>query len=154
MRYERIFLYVILIVNRHFPSLFLIKNSMANSIFLAQLFGLFFLVVGLSLLINKKEYKTIVGSVVSDPSHVFLWGIPVFALGSLLVLSHNAWTGTWTDLITLLGWTAFLKGVLLLLFPGLVYEAIKKAHKESMFLLEFSFSMIFGIVLLYFGFLM
>ncbi|PIR04539.1 MAG: hypothetical protein COV59_00230 [Candidatus Magasanikbacteria bacterium CG11_big_fil_rev_8_21_14_0_20_39_34] len=127
---------------------------MTNSIFLAQLFGLFFLVIGLALLINKNEYKTIVGSVVSDPSHVFLWGIPVFALGSLLVLSHSQWTGGWEDLITLLGWAAFLKGVLLLLFPGLVYEAIKKAHKESMFLLEFSFSIILGIVLVYFGFMM
>ncbi|MCB9798772.1 hypothetical protein H6758_03540 [Candidatus Nomurabacteria bacterium] len=125
---------------------------MELSILLAKAFGIFFLLVALALVFNKEDYKGIFMSIVEDPGHVFLWGLLGSFLGTLFILSHNIWDTGWQTLITLMAWAMFIKGILSILFPGLVYEVLKKANLDNMYLLEFSTSVILGIVLSYFGF--
>ena len=125
---------------------------MELSIFLAKVFGVFFLFVALALIVNKDDYKGLFASLVQDAGHIFLWGVLGVFLGLIFVMVHNVWDGGWRTIITLLAWGTLLKGVLSMLFPGLVYNMLKKANVENMYLLEFSLSVILGIVLSYFGF--
>lgn len=125
---------------------------MELSILLAKAFGVFFLLVALALVFNKEDYKGIFMSIVEDPGHVFLWGLLSSFVGIIFVMSHNIWSTGWQTLITLMAWAMLFKGTLAILFPGLVYEALKKADLDNFYLLEFSMSVILGIVLAYFGF--
>jgi len=91
---------------------------MEISIFLAQVFGIYFLVIGLSLFIRKRAVYKLMSELVRNSHIMYPTGMFIFILGLLLVLSHNIWTSGWVLLITILSWLTLLKGVAYLFIPG------------------------------------
>ena len=78
-----------------------------------QILGLAYLSVGLGALINPEFYKKILTAYTKNLPVIYLNSFIIFGIGFLLVSFHNVWVFDWPVLVTVLGWTAFLKGVFL-----------------------------------------
>ena len=80
--------------------------------------GVVLLVFGLSYLINVRFWADSFKSLVNRPALVFPLLLPVLICGLLIVLNHNLWVADWRVLVTITGWAALVKSVVILLFPG------------------------------------
>ena len=93
---------------------------MELSIFLVQIIGIYFLVVGISALIKTKEWQHVVKHLI-EHEHVaiaYLAGILTLIMGLIVGLSHNVWTGgVPTVIATVVGWLILVKGVTYFLLP-------------------------------------
>lgn len=124
---------------------------METSIFLAQLFAIIYLAAGLGLLLNRKFFKKAIDGMYKNPEMVMMGGIMALVVGFFIVKVHNIWVMDWMVLITLVGWIALIKGVLLFLAPTVLLKISKPFVK--MFWLSGVFSVVLGVILGYFGYL-
>lgn len=89
-----------------------------RTIFISRLIGLYCVLASLVMFTHKQAIVGIEETLVHNPAMLFLTGIITLVAGLAIVLSHNVWTGgALPVVVTLLGWTALIKG-LLLLSPG------------------------------------
>jgi len=115
------------------------------TLFLAQLIGLFCILMGLLILFRKDVYIAIIDGYYRDPESVFLPGLIASFLGLMVVLSHNYWgLGVLALIVTLVGWISLLKGVWLIFFPTSVVRTI-----DAFKLKEWSWA--YGIIVLIIG---
>lgn len=122
------------------------------SIFLAQVFGLYFVIIGLALLARPKAMTHLMESL-STRESVYLTGIIALMVGVPLVLIHNVWDGTWRVLITFLIWLVLIKGVTRVFFPDMVVSWIQGLSRNPGFVrLLVWFMLVVGLYLLYLGF--
>lgn len=89
---------------------------MQLSIFIAQLYAVAFLAIGLGFFISPKYYTKAYANMMKDPSLFLVWGIFALLAGFLIVTRHNVWQG-WPTVVTVFGWIALLKGFSLLVLP-------------------------------------
>ncbi len=94
---------------------------MADAI-IFQILGLAYSAIGLGMLANPRFYEAMIKKMIVDEAVLFLTGLLVLAIGCLLVVYHNIWTGGWTMIITIFGWLALLKGLMVVVLPE---ESIK-----------------------------
>jgi len=125
---------------------------MEHSIFLAQLFGLYFVIVSASMLVRSQETKQFVQDFVSSPGLTYFAGIIVLIMGLLLVLFHNVWTSDWRSLISVLAWLTLLKGLLYLFFPYYPKWIAKKFANDTFYYTASGVTLVVGAYLLYIGF--
>ena len=81
--------------------------------------ALFFLVLGLSYLLNARLWAGYAKTLLDEPQRLLpiLWvTLPV---GLVIVFLHNVWSG-WAIIITLAGWIISIKSAFYLLFPQVV----------------------------------
>lgn len=76
---------------------------MQTSVFLAQLIGPLFLVVGLGMLTNAEGYRGMAQEFLASRALIHIAGLMAFLPGLAIVLLHNIWTFDWRLIITLLG---------------------------------------------------
>lgn len=99
---------------------------MATTLFLAKVFGGYFLVVGLSMALRRKELGALFAAFAEDRALTYLTSVFALILGLVLVASHNLWTGGWPVIITLLSWLVLIKAILYLLLP---FDAMARVVK-------------------------
>jgi len=120
---------------------------------LAKVFGVMYVVVGLGMLVNRAYYRQLVGKFASNNMLAFYGGAAALVTGMFMILFHNTWTGGWEVIITLVGWLALIKGVLLLLAPKAMLGLTSMFTKnDNIFVLWSVCALILGLVLCYFGF--
>jgi hypothetical protein len=74
-------------------------------------------------------------------------------VGALMVVAHNIWEADWRIVITLIAWSALIKGAVIVLFPQFYQDrlskflACKKSYHVSMIIV-----LLLGIFLAYEGF--
>ena len=91
----------------------------ALTIFLAKLIGLYYIVVGLTMIANRRTTVEAVNALIRNPSLVLLAGVIAVGIGLGLVISHNAWSGgALTLVVTIVGWLSLIKGLALLALPS------------------------------------
>jgi len=95
---------------------------METSLFLAKVFGILFTVIGLGFLINFKSYQKIYDDFFKNSALIYIGGFLALIMGTLLVIYHNIWEGGWVVIITVLAWMSLLKGIILLIFPKLLFK--------------------------------
>lgn len=83
---------------------------------LGQIWAVYMLIGGLSLLLNGEEFRHMVKELKHNHFGVILAGFLSLIIGLLSVFAHNAWEG-WPVIVTLLGWAALLKGAFIVLLP-------------------------------------
>ena len=73
-------------------------------------------------------------------------------VGLLIIHYHNNWVNNWTVLVTIFGWIALVKGILLLAVPKLstIFKALHKS--ENIYKYIAPVAIILGVVFGYFGF--
>lgn len=122
------------------------------SFFLAQLFGLYFVLAGAALLARPKGVTMLIETL-GTPRSIYLTGFFVLLIGIPLVLVHNVWDGSWRVIITIIAWLALLKGIARVFFPEMVVAwARGLANNEGIVKALIWAMIILGFYLLYIGF--
>ena len=83
-----------------------------------QLLGLVYAAAGVREFIDKGSYKKIIQDSIESPALYYLFGLLALVLGFLLVLYHNEWSMSWSVIITIFGWIAFIEGILIVTYPA------------------------------------
>jgi len=119
------------------------------SSFLAQLWGITFILVSLVLLIKPKLLQKLFIEVENKTIMVFL-GIVTFVIGLVMVFVHNLWVLDWRVVITIIGWLTLIKGLDLLLLPKRMKKRWSKMKNWQWFML-FASLFLAGLAFSYLG---
>lgn len=120
--------------------------------FVAQVAALVYLSIGIGMLVDKAYYKKLFDDIFKDTSAIYLGGFMALIAGFAIVTYHNVWEQSWVVLVTIIGWLALVKGVLLLAFPS-SFLAWSKSLFGPKNMGTYSFIiLVLGLVFGYFGF--
>lgn len=122
--------------------------------FLAQVMGIFFLIVGVSLF-QKKGFGDIMDNLVANRGLLYVTGIVSVVCGLLVVLIHNVWDeGFLALLVTLIGWLTLIKGTFLLFMSGGSVNGYMRVMKVKQLSWLFALvAIVIGVYLTYAGFM-
>lgn len=104
---------------------------METSILVAKILGLCYVVLGLGILINGAYYKKVFNKFMDDSSFLFIGGVMSLVLGFLILNVHNVWVKDWTVLVTIIGWIALVKGIVLLVAPKFLVDFSRSILKHT-----------------------
>ncbi|MEK7562361.1 MAG: hypothetical protein AAB509_01630 [Patescibacteria group bacterium] len=124
---------------------------MELSNFLAELWGISFVVIALAFLVKETYLKQLFAKIETEES-LFCLGFVSFIIGLAMVLSHNIWVKDWRVVITIFGWASLLKGLSFLFLPEFVKDWIKKIESAQFVSYALIVIIFIGLALTYFGF--
>jgi hypothetical protein len=117
-----------------------------------QFFSVIYLCIGVGMIFNSEFYKKMIGDFVENASIMYLGGIMALAVGFLLVTFHNTWLACPSTIITVIGWMAFIKGIVILVQPKAIISLTKALLGSEKFLkIEVVLVIVIGILFSYFG---
>ena len=88
---------------------------LTRTIFLGRLIGLYAILASLAMASHKQVTVDMVSGLLHSPPALFLAAVIALLGGLALILSHNLWSGGALSIaVTLVGWIALAKGLLLL----------------------------------------
>jgi hypothetical protein len=120
------------------------------SVLIGQLYMVAFLGIGLGMLLSPAYYQKAYLAMMKDITLYFVWGVFALIVGFLIITRHNVWQG-WPTLLTIFGWIGFLKGVSLLVIPGLLPKISNFWFKSKTFIRVWGgFAIFLGLLLGYF----
>jgi len=93
---------------------------MSVSTQLAQIFSIYFILIGLSMLINRSFFGGAIKEIASSNVAMLIIGTTTLMLGLVLVTLHNVWVIDWRLSVTLFCWLVLLSGTIRTLFPTFV----------------------------------
>ena len=79
--------------------------------FLAQAIGVLFIVVGLSLVTERKMVMGVFKELFKNRVLTYIWGLITLVISIVMILKHNIWSGGTELAITILGWYLFLEAL-------------------------------------------
>ncbi len=120
---------------------------MEISIFFAQLWGSFFVIFGLLFIITGQLGKTI--EMTDDKAFVISTGYITLLMGLVTVILHNVWVADWRVVITILGWSTLIKGIMKVGFPEQIHKQAQRFKKKQ--ILSAIFIILLGAWLLWMG---
>jgi len=102
------------------------------SLFLAQVFGLYFIIAGVAMLLRPKLVTDLIEMVTAHDGLLSLSGFVALIIGIPLVLLHSVWDGpVWQTVVSLVAWLTFLKGMSLILMPKLTIGWAEKIWRKQ-----------------------
>lgn len=119
------------------------------SIFLARLWGSYFVIFGLLFIITRQLGKTI--EMTDDKSFVISTGYISLLMGLVTVILHNVWVLDWRIVITVLGWSTVIKGIQKIGFPEFIHKQAQRFKKRQW--LSATFLILLGTWLLWMSFI-
>lgn len=117
------------------------------SIFFAQLWGSFFVIFGTLFILTKQLGKTI--EMTDDKAFVISTGYITLLMGLVTVILHNVWVTDWRVVITVLGWSTVIKGIMKIGFPERIHKEAQRFKTKQTF--SAIFLLIVGMWLLWMG---
>ena len=123
--------------------------------FIARLVGIYVTVISVVLMAGRGSSVEMMSSMVRNPEMLFVLGILGMTAGLAIILVHNVWSGgTLSVMVTLVGWTAALKGITLMVFAALgrgsvILDALQYGR---FFYLYMGFAALLGLYLAISGF--
>tara|TARA_B100002052_G_C15870839_1_gene594610 strand:- start:2157 stop:2549 length:393 start_codon:yes stop_codon:yes gene_type:complete len=118
-------------------------------IFLKYL-GFFYLLYGLSSLLNKKISNTLM-TLVKDDGQLFFLGFMTILFSMPIVLLHNIWDSYLAGFVSFFGWATLLKGFFIWSFPDYIKSKAESRLNERNLKMRSVFSLVLALVLLYFA---
>ncbi len=100
------------------------------SIFFARFWGAFFIIFGLLFIITRQLGKTI--EMTDNKAFVISTGYITLLMGLVTVILHNLWVADWRVVITLLGWSTLIKGIMKVGFPEQIHKQAQRFKKKQM----------------------
>ncbi len=125
---------------------------METSILISKIIGIIYFSFGIGLFFNPFYYQKVFKELFENTSYLILGGILAIIFGVFIIQYHNNWVKNWIVLITIIGWVALLKGILLLAFPTSLTVFKSFFVKKKIHCFFAPILIIFGLVFLYFGF--
>ena len=86
-----------------------------------------------------------------DKAFVISTGYITLLMGLITVVLHNVWTYDWPVIITILGWSTLIKGIMKVGFPEVIHKQSKKFKKNQ--IAEAATLVMFGIILVWLSFI-
>ncbi|MFN7096847.1 MAG: hypothetical protein ACK4PR_04750 [Gammaproteobacteria bacterium] len=126
---------------------------MLSSIFIAQIFGLFFTIMGVAILVRGKSLQLVVSEIIDHKGTFFLLTVFTLIMGIILILVNNIWVAAWPVFITILCWFIFLTALVRIFFLEKVQQIALKIVNQPNFNLKGIIPLVIGIICLYFGFI-
>lgn len=121
--------------------------------FLTKLFGVFLLIIGIAVLINRRRCIAALGQLVENKGLFYLVVTLELVFGLAIILAHNIWTSINTGIISLLGWLAVLESTAYFLLPhNTAKHILYLFNKQGWYTTLAITSIIIGIYLSYEGF--
>ena len=99
--------------------------------FLLRLFGPVFLVIGVGMVLNPKQYVTMFKNLKTDTITFYLIAVMPLSIGIVLVQVHNVWNTLDEVLVSLIGWAALVKGIVRFLKPDFCIKVITSFAKPK-----------------------
>jgi len=96
-----------------------------------QVFGILYTSVGIGILINRQFYTRLFEEFTESPAALYLGGVLALVIGYLIVAFHNTWIRDLSVIITIIGWMALIKGILILVQPKIIIAIIKAMIKSK-----------------------
>lgn len=100
-----------------------------------QIISLVYIAIGIGIFINPGFYKRLFADFGQNAAALYLGGITALVIGYLIVTFHNTWTKDLSVIITVIGWIALIKGIVILVLPKII-GAMSKAMAKSKALLR------------------
>ena len=117
-----------------------------------QFFSLVYLSIGIGMIFNRDIYKKMFSDFVGNASMLYLGGIMALVVGFLLVTFHNTWIACPSTIITVLGWMALIKGIVILVQPKALISLTKALVASDKFMtIEMVLVIVIGLLFAYFG---
>ncbi|MGC6284599.1 MAG: hypothetical protein ACON4X_02990 [Polaribacter sp.] len=119
---------------------------MDTSLFLLKFWGWYCVIFFFILSFNPKRIKQIVEDL-QDQKFTILISFLAIIIGLLNILFHNVWEANISLVVTLFGWLALLKGIMLFTFPRTTTKGITKMNikfVQAMYIFVF----LIGVILL------
>jgi len=120
-----------------------------TSIVLAQILGIFFAVIGISMVVSSKTTVVAIEEAVQHKGVLWTWGFLALLVGAVIVVLNNFWTSSLPLLVTILGWLALLKAIFILFFPGNAAALYRKFNNRGMIVFCGLIVFVLGLVLFY-----
>jgi len=118
-----------------------------------QVFSLGYIAIGIGILLNPDFYRKLYEDFIENTSTLYIGGVMGLVIGYLIVSFHNTWTRDWSVIITIIGWVALMKGILILIQPQIIITLTKAIlKKESILKIEAIVIIIIGLALSFLGF--
>lgn len=95
----------------------------------ASVFGLFLVAAGTGLMIERRSTMRMIEELRGNSALCFIFGVLTYAIGVVTVVLHNIWTDPAAIVVSLIGWSALVKGVL--------FIVLRSRHLELMAGLRF-----------------
>jgi hypothetical protein len=96
---------------------------MEISLFLAKLFGIYMLTMGVLCVTRGEAIASVVDELFHHRPSLFLSGVIALVIGIAMAIGHSVWEPNWRGLITLFGYLSIAKGVARIGFPDLPKRA-------------------------------
>ena len=118
-----------------------------------QVFSLAYVAIGIGMLINPDIYKKLFEDFIDNGTALYFGGIMALVIGYLLVIFHNVWEMDWHVIITIIGWIALLKGILILVRPKVIIAIAKVfVNNEKALKIEAVIIILIGLLFSFLGF--
>jgi len=118
----------------------------------AKIISVIYLSAGVGAIFSADHYRRLLDDMFKNAALTYLMGLTAAILGLLLVNYHNIWATHWTVLITIIGWLALIKGVIIIAFPKFVHRFSKPILEGRGFLLFPYIAIFMGLLFGYLGF--
>lgn len=125
---------------------------MATSIMLAKIMGVYFVILGLCMWSDCKQFKQRWMALKPNSDALFIAGFFELLIGILVVLNHNVWIQSWPVIITIVGYLLILEAVMMLANPQGLCEMYKKLCSGNGFVIMKVVMLVIGLVLVMAGF--
>jgi len=118
-----------------------------------QIISVVYITIGIGIFINPGFYKKMFENFIENAAVMYLGGVMALVVGYLILAFHNTWIMDWPVIITIVGWLALIKGVLILIKPKIIITLSKAiVQKESILRIEAIAVIILGLAFSFFGF--
>ncbi len=90
-----------------------------RTVFLSRMIGIYCIVCAILMAIRRQFTLDAVAALFASPLAMFVTGVFTLILGLAMILGHNYWSGgALRVIVTLVGWVATLKALLILFMPS------------------------------------
>lgn len=94
---------------------------METAVFASRVVGPLFVLIGVGLIMNAPEYRTMLRGFTKDSFAVYVSGLLASLMGLLLVMSQTS-----VNVLMMVGTAGIIKGTSMLLFPKWTMETVKR----------------------------
>ncbi|HEY5259065.1 MAG TPA: hypothetical protein VIJ46_00330 [Rhabdochlamydiaceae bacterium] len=121
------------------------------SIFLAELLGLYMLIMAAELLFRRKELAGAVKDIASCKGVIICSGSYSLLLGLAIVIAHPIYELDWRGFVTFIGYLMILRGLIRITFPSHLQKGLSTMFRKRYWVM-FVVMLVFGAYLTYSGF--
>ena len=118
---------------------------------IAKVLGIIFTVMGVSMLISKKNAMYLIEDATSSRGLLWLFGFIALVMGAVIIVLNNDWSSGLRSLVSLIGWLALIKGAFILILPDVAISWYRKCNKGGIMTFAGLVVLVLGLVFLYKG---